>query len=102
MENRSAVLDQQLDQLLAEGLEGARQREASQFDELTGKRQQDIVLFGAGNLGRRTSAGLRSIGIEPLCFIDNNEARWGESLEGIPVLSPSIGAQRYGAHATFV
>lgn len=98
----SAKFDQQLEELLAEGVEAARQREASTFDELTGADATEFVLFGAGNLGRRTLIGLRKIGIEPLCFIDSNNARWGERTDGILVLSPPEGAELYGSRATFV
>lgn len=98
----SAGLDQQLDELLAEGVEGAQLREASAFDELAGGNATDLVLFGAGNLGRRTLTGLRKLGISPLCLLDNNSARWGERLDGIPVLSPSEGVRLYSSRATFV
>lgn len=102
MNSPSAELDRKLEELLSEGVEGARQRESSEFDRLTGNRRQDFVLFGAGNLGRRTLAGLRKLRIEPLCFVDNNRARWGEKVEGLPVLSPTEAAQRHGSSATFV
>lgn len=98
----SANLDQQLDELLAESGEAAQKREASAFDEAADGLTGGIVLFGAGNLGRRTLAGLRKLGIEPLCFIDNNRARWGERQEGIPIFSPQEGARLHGAHATFI
>ena len=102
MPSLSADLDQQLDELLAEGAEGAQQREASAFDELTGGNTTELVLFGAGNLGRRTLARLRKIGVSPLCFIDNNSARWGQAIDGIPVMSPAEGARLYGSSAAFV
>jgi FkbM family methyltransferase len=95
-------LDQELEELLAEGVEGARRREAAAFDDLVGTNTTQFVLFGAGNLGRRTLVGLRKLGIEPRCFIDSNKARWGESLHGLQVLSPEEGAQRFGTSATFV
>ena len=88
--------------LLAEGVEGARRRESTRFDELAGSNTKELVLFGAGNLGRRTLAGLRTIGIEPLCFIDNDEAKWGRNLNGLLVLSPKEGVKLYGSRATFV
>src|ERR1700739_4506350 len=95
-------LDEKLAVLLAEGAESAKKREATLFDEVTGVHSGPMVLFGAGNLGRRTLKGLRELGIEPVCFLDNNEARWGDKVEGVPVLSPRDGAARYGANATFV
>ncbi|KAA6463096.1 FkbM family methyltransferase [Acidobacteria bacterium AB60] len=95
-------LDEQLAALLAEGAELARQREARLFDQLADFRSQEIVLFGAGNLGRRTLKGLRELGIQPACFVDNNPARGGENVEGLTVSSPSDAAGRYGKDAIFV
>jgi FkbM family methyltransferase len=72
------------------------------FDELAGTGNPSLVLLGAGGLGRRTLAGLRRHGVEPLAFADNNSAAWGGSVEGIPVLSPAEAAERYGDSAVFV
>ena len=102
MPSVSASLDQQLDELLTEGVEGARQREASAFDELAEGKTTELVFLGAGNMGRRTLAHLREVGISPLCFVDNNSARWGQAIDGIPVMSPAEGARLYGSTATFV
>lgn len=57
---------------------------------------------GAGGLGRKTLAGLRSLGIEPLAFVDNNSALWGTKLGGVPVLSVADGARQYCHSAAFV
>jgi FlaA1/EpsC-like NDP-sugar epimerase len=99
MPSLSADLDHQLDELLAESVEGAQKRETSAFDELTDGNTDELVLFGAGNLGRRILAGLREIGIEPLCFIDSNKARWGQKLDALSVISPLEGAELYGSRA---
>jgi FkbM family methyltransferase len=96
------TFEQEIEDLLAEGIEGARRREADTFDKLAGNGTRDLVLFGAGNLGRRTLTGLRKAGIEPLGFIDNNKELWGKDLDGLYVLSPAEGAKLYGNHATFV
>ena len=58
--------DLQLEALLAGGIEGTRQREAAAWGSLCDLGASGIVLFGAGNLGQRTLAGLRVVGIEPL------------------------------------
>ncbi|MFZ0416972.1 MAG: FkbM family methyltransferase [Candidatus Sulfotelmatobacter sp.] len=94
--------DRDLEALLSEGAEGAKQREAAASETLGDVNAEGIVLFGAGNLGRRTLSVLRQVGIQPLCFVDNNDSLWGKSLEGIPVLSPAEGAMRYGNRAMFV
>jgi FkbM family methyltransferase len=96
------TFDLQLENLLAEGMDGARQREAAIAESLGDLSENGVVLFGAGNLGQRTLSGLRTIGIEPLCFVDNNRSAWGKHQEGVPVLSPTDGAERFGKGATFI
>jgi FkbM family methyltransferase len=102
MANVSEKPDQQLEELLAETTESSRQREADTFNKLAGANVTQIVLFGSGNLGRRTLAGLRKIGIEPLCFVDSNPSKWGQSIDDLSVLSPDEAARAYGKTATFV
>jgi FkbM family methyltransferase len=91
-----------LDELFAEGEAAATVRERSAFDLAAAPFKESIVLFGAGNVGRRTLAGLRKAGIEPLAFADNDERLWNTSLQGVEVLSPTEAARRHGNHATFV
>ena len=98
----SATFEEQMELLLSEGAEGARRREQAVATSLGDLQGAGVVLFGAGNLGWRTLAGLRKAGIEPLCFIDNNASVWGKDLDGIPILSPSEGATRHGRRAIFV
>ena len=47
-----------------------------------------IVLFGAGQIGAMVS---RLMGTEysVVCFADNNEHKWGGTLAGVPVVSPT-------------
>jgi FkbM family methyltransferase len=98
----SADFDHELEALLSEGAEGAREREAAAIVALGDLRARGVVLFGAGNLGQRTLTGLRRFGIEPLCFVDNNESLWGKDRNGVPVLNPAEGVALYGNRATFV
>lgn len=101
MSNLKQDCAEQLEQLMAEGNENALKREASAFDGLTAF-PNDLVLFGAGNLGRRTLAGLRGLGIEPRGFVDSNKTRWGQELDGVKVFSPEQAAELFGDRATFV
>jgi FkbM family methyltransferase len=94
--------EQALEELLAEGAGGAIARERDAFDHVAGPFGQEIVLFGAGNLGLRTLQKLRELGIEPLAFIDNDSARWGTTVAGVQLLPPAEGARRYAASAVFV
>lgn len=91
-----------LEELFAEGEAGATARERSAFDLMAGPSRAPIVLFGAGNLGRKTLAGLRKIGIEPIAFADNDARLWNTFVEAVEVLSPDEAARRHGNQATFV
>ena len=55
-----------------------------------------VVIFGAGNLGRRVARAIR-----PEMFCDNNRALWGTSWEGIFIQSPETAVQQYPS-ATFI
>ena len=90
-----------LDELLSEGAAGAEARERRELDRLTDG-TEGIVLFGAGNLGRKIQRVLHREGADALAFADNNESLWGSCIEGIPVLSPQEAASRFGASAAFV
>src|ERR1039458_2780250 len=96
------VREVRLEALLAETVESARLRENSAFDEMAAPFEQSLILFGAGQFGRRTLAGLRQVGLEPLAFADNNPSLWGKAVDGLPVLSPQGAAERFGRRAAFV
>ncbi|HMD71484.1 MAG TPA: FkbM family methyltransferase [Bryobacteraceae bacterium] len=91
-----------LDELLAEGVAGAIERERTEFDRFTAPFTDALVLFGAGNMGRLIRRKLRTVGVEPLAFADNNPALRGGLVEGVPVLSPAEAANRFGSSAAFV
>jgi FkbM family methyltransferase len=87
---------------LNEPLESVLERERTALDRVIEAGGGRLILFGAGNNGKRAAGCLRSIGIEPLAFADNAESKWGTSIEGIPVLSPGDAAARFGADAAFI
>jgi len=91
-----------LEMLFSEPLDSVRQREQSAFDSLATPFENSLVLFGAGGLGKKTLAGLRKIGIEPLAFADNNPDLWGKHVDGIRVLSLNDAAEKFGQSAVFV
>ncbi|MGB9005893.1 MAG: hypothetical protein WCB96_09235, partial [Candidatus Aminicenantales bacterium] len=95
-------LKAQLEKLLSEDMGFVIKRERSAFDKLAWPFGESLVLFGAGNLGRKTLAGLRKIGIEPLAFSDNNRLLWNQLVDGLQVLSPQNAAQRFGQNAVFI
>jgi FkbM family methyltransferase len=88
--------------MLREDVSSVIAREHSAFDEFAGSCGASPVLFGAGFIGRRVLAVLRSKGITPLAFADNCRGKWGTAIDGVPVLSPSEAVQRHGSHAAFI
>jgi len=95
-------LETELNVLLAEPLAHALDRERTLFDTLAAPFADRLVLFGAGNLGRKALAGLRRLGIEPLAFADNNPALWGREVQGLRVLPVPEAVARFGQGAAFV
>ena len=91
-----------LQKLFSETMEDVYQREQSTFDKLADPFGSSLVLFGAGGLGKKTLAGLRSIGIEPLAFADNNQTLWGKDVNGVQVLSLEDAAKKFGKTAAFI
>ena len=91
-----------VDELLSETVGSARDRERALFDRLVRVSGERLVLFGAGVLGQKVLAALRSAGIEPLAFADNNLESHGTMIANLPVLSPREAAVRWGAEAIFV
>ena len=51
--------------MLGEDLGAVKERERTAFDRLLAEANGRIVLFGAGNLGRKALRCLRSASIEP-------------------------------------
>jgi FkbM family methyltransferase len=101
MVSASGSMNRQLDELLSEGIDAARERERTSFDKASAPFGTRLVLFGAGNLGRKVLAALRAEGIEPLAFVDNNEQLWGTKIDGLTVLPRPEGAKCFGQSATF-
>src|SRR5438270_6047006 len=98
----TGIATDELELLLSESPAAALRRERDAFDQLAAPFEKRLVLFGAGGFGRRTLAGLRSLGIEPLAFADNNRAVWGRSIGGLRVISPVDAALGFGDSAAFV
>ena len=91
-----------LHRLLEKRIEDLIEEESAAFDQVTAGGPEDLVLFGAGHLGRKTLEGLRKAGVEPIAFCDNNPALLGGDVQGLQVLSPQEAARRYGQKAVFV
>ena len=94
--DRTALIDD-LRMLLDESPESARARERSLVERLQEPPSAPIVLYGAGNLGRRTLRLLRTHRQDAAAFIDNDPARWGTAVDGVPVLSVEDATSRFAA-----
>lgn len=92
----------QLEDLLSEDRSSVRDRENRTVDLLTDNFKTPIVIFGAGNLGRKILSGLRSLGIHPLAFSDNNPNLWDKVVDNLMVYSPKDAANRFGASSIFM
>lgn len=96
------ILEDQLEELLSEPMSNILHREQFTFDEQTSPFEKSLVLFGAGGLGRKTLAGLRRLGIEPLAFADNNQLLWGKEIDGVKVYSLQSAVKNFGQSAAFI
>lgn len=81
--------------------EGVLQRETGAFDSVARGASQ-VVICGCGYLGRLALSGARRAGLDVVAFADNNAARWGGTLEGIPIMSPADAVAAHNRHAVFV
>lgn len=97
----AASLEEMLKELFSEPFPAVQHREQNELSRLLAGHRGRCVLFGAGNIGRRAQAALRSIGVHPLCFSDNNAELWGTWIGDTQVLPPSEAAARYGNRAHF-
>jgi FkbM family methyltransferase len=91
-----------LSEMLQEPIPSVLERERTALDRLLLKSNGRVVLFGSGSLGQRAAQALRTIGVSPLAFSDNNRQRWHTEVEGLTILPPEEAAHRYGRDALFL
>ncbi len=94
-------LEETLKEILSEPVSSVQERERNGLHQLLAKRSGRCVIFGAGNMGRRALAALRSVGVHALAVSDNNPDLWGSSVDGLAVVPPEIAAERFGQNAHF-
>jgi len=94
-------LSERLTQLLNEPLESINHREKTTFDSIT-KNVRDVLIFGAGNVGRKALIGLRSNGYNVLGFVDNNSKIHGTKIDQINIFSPKDAFERFGDDVAIV
>ncbi len=94
--------DQEIDELLDEDIASVQHRERVTFDNLTGLSKNSLVIYGAGNLGRKILIHLRQLGIEPLAFVDNDPSLWNKEINGLLVHSIEDGSRLFGKSAATI
>jgi FkbM family methyltransferase len=93
---------ERIDQLLAETLSTAEQRQQATFAEQLRATDGSVVIFGAGRLGRLGARALQRAGVPLRAFCDGNQQLQGTEVHGVPVLSPAAAAAEFGASSLFV
>ncbi len=101
-ENSTERFRRILQEIATETPEERAARWRGRFDQLAGPGADRLVLFGTGQFGQWILERLRQAGVEPLCFCDNNLARWGNRVNGVEVLSPADAIERFGQTAVFI
>jgi FkbM family methyltransferase len=61
-----------------------------------------ILVYGAGQTGRRIVRALRAAGHAPLGFLDDTASKQGTRIEGLPVWSPAHALRLHGPEPTIV
>jgi FkbM family methyltransferase len=90
-----------LDALLGAGWRHAAEvRRAEISRRIAGR--TDVLLFGAGYLGRHLRGDLEGLPFKPRAFVDNDTALSGSEIEGLEVLSPDAAEARFGQGALWL
>lgn len=90
---------QALDQLLTEDIEHATARVGSRSVFCD---DDQLVLYGAGNLGRYTLKKLREIGVQPAAFADDTPSKQGTVIDDLPVMTPREAAKEFVERTRFI
>lgn len=95
MKKKYAQYTQMLEEAYAMGLlpyykkalgEGAYRKNIDMFMN----EKKTYVLFGGGHFGSSCAKLLHMLGVEIYAVVDNNETKWGKSVEGIKIQTPDI------------
>jgi FkbM family methyltransferase len=88
-------LRDRLNFLLSESLESVRNREQTTFEKIL-QGSREVVIFGAGNLGKKALRALQSQGYKVKGFLDNNTSLHGKKVEGVTISSIAEGWRLHG------
>jgi FkbM family methyltransferase len=91
-----------LNEVLSESIEDAIKRRNSAFSEIFLEKNKKVILFGAGSIGRKLNNYLRSEGIKPIAFVDNDSTKQSTIIDGTPVFSPAEAVAMHGNQCLFI
>jgi FlaA1/EpsC-like NDP-sugar epimerase len=70
-------------------IEIERERVALRLSAALGERPDaPVLIWGTGTKGREVAARLARLPRRPRAFIDSASERWGQQVDGVPVMSP--------------
>ncbi len=90
--------ERELDELLSESLEDASRRAEHHLSLRDG---DALALYGAGTLGQLVLEGLRRVGVPVVAFADDTPEKQGQTIAGLPVMSPREVVSKYGEKSVF-
>lgn len=93
--------ERELDALLSESPEAAQAR-ATEHAAWYDPGRHQLLLYGAGTIGRSVLAGLRRSGIEPAGFADDTPGKQGQTVDGAHVMRPQDAIEAFGESCVFV
>lgn len=85
----------EIEDLLAEPVAAAAERERTTFAEQLRAGDGTVVLFGAGRLGQLCARALARAGVPLRAFCDGNSRLQGTTVAGVEVLAPAEAARRF-------
>ena len=85
----------EIEELLAEPVAAAAERERTTFAEQLRTSDGAVVLFGAGRLGQLCARALARAGVPLRAFCDGSSRLHGTTVEGAEVLAPAEAARRF-------
>jgi FkbM family methyltransferase len=88
--------ERELETLLAEEPGAAAGRAARQLEWFDRERHQ-LVLYGAGTLGREVLKRVRQAGLEPVAFADDTPEKQGQVVDGLTIMTPREIVARFSA-----
>ena len=88
----------EFERLLNESVDDARFRVSNRRSFHDG---DALALYGAGTLGQAVRRRLRKAGVEPIAFADDTPSKQGQTIDGLPVMTPQMVTSQFGERTVF-